>query len=308
MGAARGAAAPVLAAWLLVAGAPPAGSPAPSPRREAHGRYWPEASPDGREILYESPARGGPIHLAAADGTHERVLAPGTRAAWFPDGRRILAVVRRGSVDGLVILRRDGSAADTLPFTHARPLWRPRISPDGTRIVVGEPGPPSRPGLFRVLSLDGTPVRDLHPSARGEASEPTWSHDGRLAFVAFRRDRTGTIRSTDLYVMNADGTDEHRVATLPGGAQWITWSPDDRWIALQDDEEESGQIVVVEPATGTVRRIAPHVRPYLDETPSWSSDGHLYFQSDRGGTFAIYRMEPDGSGQTCLLGCSDEEP
>ena len=172
--------------------------------------------------------------------------------------------------------------------------------------MVGEVWPLPHPNVFHVIGLDGTRVRDLHPAAPGEAEEPTWSHDGRLAFVAMRRDSAGKVRSTDLYTMNADGTGERKIATLPGGAQWIAWSPDDRRIAPQDDRGKHGDIVVVEVATGAARRIAPHARPYLDETPSWSSDGRIYFQSDRGRTYAIYRMAPDGSGQRCVLGCAPE--
>ncbi len=309
----RSAAALALAASFVLSGpvatgfvrAPAAAAPGrPSRLAPQRGVFWPEVSPDGRHILYESPTRGGPIHIAEADGAHARVLAPGTRVAWFPDGQRILAVVKRGSKDGLVVLGPEGGASDTLAYTHASPLWRPRISPDGTRIVLGENGPGPHPNVFHVLRRDGTEVRDLHPSARGEVIEPTWSHDGRLAFVAVRRDSASDSSSTDLYTMNGDGTGERKIATMPGGAQWITWSPDDRRIALQDDRGQHGDIVVVDVATGDMRRIAPHTRPYLDETPSWSSDGHIYFQSDRTGTYAIYRMNPDGSGQRCLLGCA----
>ena len=291
-------------------GCGPAATPAARRGQQTppRGFYWPEASPDGRRILYLSPTRRGPIHIADADGGHARIVAPGTQPAWFPGGERILAVVRRGAKDGLVIVNLEGAPADTLPYTHAPPLWRPRLSPDGTRIVVGEIWPLPHPDVFHVIGVDGMRIRDIHPSARGEVIEPTWSHGGRLAFIASRRDTAGTIRSTTLYTMNANGTAERAIATLRGGAQWISWSPDDRRIALQVDTKERGEIAVVEVATGVVRRIAPHARPYFDETPSWSLDGHIYFQSDRTGTFALYRMNPDGSGQRCLLGCSKDGP
>jgi len=43
-----------------------------------------------------------------------------------------------------------------------------------------------------------------------------------------------------------------------------------------------------------------HDHPYLDETPSWSTDGWIYFQSNRTGDYAIYRMHADGSHQERL--------
>ena len=121
--------------------------------------------------------------------------------------------------------------------------------------------------------MDGTPLRDIHPDTPGELVEATWSHDGRLAFVALQHDTANAIHSTKLCVMNGDGSGERVVTTLPEAAQWVSWSPD---------------------------QITHHDHPYLDETPSWSSDGWIYFQSNRSGKYAIYRMHADGSGQEQL--------
>lgn len=280
-------------------------------QRPSCGAFWPEVSPDGQKILYLSPGRAGPIHVVKADGSDPHDVAPGTRAAWFPDGRQILAVARSETGDRLVVMNADGTDPDTLPLSHRPPLWRPRVSPDEKAIVFGDLSPEDRPGVFHIIALDGTRVRDIHPSAAGHPIEPTWSHDGRLAFVAFSKDSTGTIRSTTLYTMNGDGGEERAVATLPDAAQWISWSPDDRKIALQDDATRKdgkivdGKITVVDLATGAIHPITHHDRPYLDETPDWSPDGHIYFQSNRDGAYAIYRMNDDGSGQRRIAGCTE---
>ena len=47
-------------------------------------------------------------------------------------------------------------------------------------------------------------------------------------------------------------------------------------------------------------QITHHDHPYLDETPSWSPDGWIYFQSNRSGDYAIYRMHTDGTDQQRL--------
>lgn len=262
--------------------------------------YWPEVSPDGRHVLYVSPARGGPIHIMNADGSDSHLLARGTRAAWFPDGERIVVVARSKPESHLVIMRANGTAPDTIPRGFPPVLWRPRVSPDGKTVVFGNISP--RPGAFYFIALDGTELQTIHPDGAGQCEEPTWSHDGRLAYVCFERDSTEQIRSTTLHVMNADASGERTLARMNGGAQWISWSPNDRRIALQDDEvpRGDGHIVIVTVATGVIDTIAPHGRAYFDETPSWSSDGYIYFQSNRSGVYAIYRMHPDGSDQQRL--------
>lgn len=261
--------------------------------------YWPEVSPDGHRILFVSPKRGGPLYVMDDDGSNVHRVIAGTRAAWLPDGEHVLVVLRLADGPRIAVTDVAGTRVDTLPGTYESPLWRPRPSPGGDTLVFGSPSK----NVFHLVGRDGTAIRDIHPSAKGECSEPTWSHDGRIAFVAFRKDSTGEIRSTGLLTMASDGSGERLVATLPHAAQWISWSPDDREIALQDDdlEEHDGNILVVDVATGAVRRITHHDRPVLDETPSWSTDGRIYFQSNRSGAFAIYRMDTDGSDQERVL-------
>lgn len=264
--------------------------------------FWPEVSPDGRRVLFLSPSRGGPIYLMNADGSDSHQIAEGTRPSWFPDGKRIVAVARSETVEHLVVMKADGSEPDTLPTAYPRYVWRPRVSPDGKTIIVGDYWPTNAPNIFHLVKTDGTPLQDIHPNVPGELVEATWSHDGRLAFVAFSRDTVkGWPVSTKLYVMDGDGSNERAVVTLSNAAQWISWSPDDREVALQDEGKEGdGNILIVDITTGVVHRITHHDHPYLDETPSWSSDGWIYFQSNRTGRYTIYRMHADGSDQEQL--------
>jgi hypothetical protein len=264
--------------------------------------FWPEVSPDGSKVLFLSPSRSGPIYVMNADGSESHRVAEGTRPSWFPDGRRIVAVIRSKAVEQLVEMNIDGTDPDTLPTAYPHYIWRPRVSPDGRTIVVGNYWPTDDPNVFHIVRIDGTPVRAIHPSAPGELVEATWSHDGRLAFVAFLHDTASDWPvSTKLYVINGDGSGQRAIAMLPDAAQWISWSPDDREIAMQDEGKNGdGNILIVDVTTGVVRRITHHDHPFLDETPSWSPDGWIYFQSNRIGGYAIYRMHTDGSDQERL--------
>jgi TolB protein len=81
-------------------------------------------------------------------------------------------------------------------------------------------------GIY-VIRPDGT---GLHPLWQGKRTptELTWSPDGRkLAFGASARWGTS---GGGIWVMNADGSDPVRVASVP--AESLTWSPDGRRIAF----------------------------------------------------------------------------
>jgi Tol biopolymer transport system component len=55
-------------------------------------------------------------------------------------------------------------------------------------------------------------------------------------------------------------------------------------------------IWVIDVASGSATRLAPHAAPRLDETPSWFPDGkRLAFQSDRTGRMEIWTMKTDGT-------------
>jgi TolB protein len=60
-------------------------------------------------------------------------------------------------------------------------------------------------------------------------SEPAWSPDGQhIAFAGSRNLKSGGYLTTDLFVMNADGSGLRRLAKLPGDEHDPDWSPDGR--------------------------------------------------------------------------------
>jgi TolB protein len=81
-----------------------------------------------------------------------------------------------------------------------------------------------------VMNADGSGQRRLTRNAAADAS-PAWSPDGRK--IAFVRNRGAPcyapvcLSNSGIYVMNADGTGQRRLARNAG---WV-WSPDGREIA-----------------------------------------------------------------------------
>ena len=267
---------------------------------------WPEVSPDGAHLLYQRPgAPGDPaqdVRLMAPDGSGDRHVADGEQAIWLADGRILFIAHAPGDAKGvtrLAIMNVDGTARHEVRVEAE--VWRPNPSPDGSAIAFGR----FNGGPMSVIKADGTGLRVLPVSVPGFTTEPTWSHDGRIAFVAWhRRFRwiPKLIDSTTLYVANADGSAPRAIVTLADQAQWISWSLDDQRIALQVDRGVGdGHIAIVDVASGTVRRIHPASGTRLDETPSWSRDGALYIQGLADGHIDVYRLNMENATRELVV-------
>jgi len=95
---------------------------------------------------------------------------------------------------------------------------------------------------------------------------PVWSSDGkRIAFVS---DRDG---DWEIYVMNADGTDQRRLTRSPGTDRAPAWSPDGSRIAFESDRGGDFDIYVIG-SDGADERLLVD-RSGNDLEPRWSPDG-----------------------------------
>ncbi len=131
----------------------------------------------------------------------------------------------------------------------------------------------------------------------------TWSPDG--ARVAFSK-RDERDRS-DIYAMDADGTQRRNLTQHPESDTSPVWSPDGSQIAFVSTRHDGhSKDVFAMNADGTNVRNLTRL-PTLDMQPDWSPDGtRIAFTSVRdrfaGGDAVaeIYTMEPDGSDQRRL--------
>jgi Tol biopolymer transport system component len=261
----------------------------------------------GRSLLFScygdsTPDASNSDLYVASGGPQLRRLTSGwawdIQPEWSPDGSRIaFASTIHGNVD-IFVMNADGSGLRQLthdPGRDTSPAW----SPDGSRIAYERIGADG--SSIEVMNADGSGARQLTP---GDSLDlhPAWSPDGtRIAYYSFRDG------NSDIFVMNADGSGPVRLTDDPALEADPAWSPDGTRIVYSSQ--------------GGLRR-SPYGDPWEGDLwvmnadgshqtrilsgggfqPTWSPDGGLIaFASDRGGSFSIWVVRPDGSGLVRLV-------
>ena len=239
------------------------------------------------------------IFVMSSNGAYQRQLVPegsGWGAVWSPDGTRIAFTGEHASETTSRIFVVDpyyGNEAQDLGIGYS-PVW----SPDGmeiafTRAVDGGDD------LF-VMNSDGSDRRQL-THADGNDRNPAWSPDGeRIAFDSERdADLSEETPDSDIYVMNADGSDRRRLTD--GGVRNYrpVWSPDGVRIAYTTHEWRYFYIYSIN-ADGSDRQRLTYTSD--DRDPVWSPDGwSIAFTSDREGNYLSLVTEIDGTDQSRVV-------
>ena len=276
-----------------------------SPLPPVHNGSLPVVSPDGSLIAFTSN-RGGTddVFVISTNGRNERQLTNTRESegnlAWTASGKQILFSVFKDDTSRLYGIDPDGKNQRELASVPGR---APTLSPDGQRLLYMA-GTWTATRLM-VSALDGTNAKQITDGS-SIAWNNHWSPDGKLIAFTGRNDPKGELA---VFVMNADGSSRRQVTHIPaeeGGAQWPVWSTDGRRLAIQVNnrtQKNSAHIWIVDVATGEAQKIAAHVQPYLDETPSWFPDGkRIAFQSNRTGKMEVWVMNADGSAVKQVTG------
>jgi Tol biopolymer transport system component/DNA-binding winged helix-turn-helix (wHTH) protein len=276
---------------------------------EAYPGCW---SRDGTQIYFSSD-RFGKDNIFRLDvepfETHELLSdALDLRFPHYsPDGAKVVFQAQADDLTGeLRVLDVNTQNAWPIIKTHSIDGY-PKFSPDGNSILfqdrLGDNSEIcliSSDGSGEVQNLTNNPARDVVPS---------WSPDGSR--ITFTSNRDGKRDMSQIYVMNADGSNQYRIYYSSALNAYPTWSPDGKRIAFANDKEDGRtgnfEIFTIEPET-TEPEMRLTFRRHYDISPAYSPDGNrIAFVSNLDGNSEIYLMSADGSGLLRLTRSTAED-
>jgi Tol biopolymer transport system component len=133
---------------------------------------------------------------------------------------------------------------------------------------------------FEIWSMnaDGSDLKQL-TNRPGEDREPVWSPDGtKIAFVSYGKDTSIPVAervvgsSSDIFVMNPDGTGITNLTKTSGFDDEPAWSPDGLKIAWRTNRANNDAEVFVMNADGSNQaQLTNHAG--VDDEPAFSPDG-----------------------------------
>jgi Tol biopolymer transport system component len=201
--------------------------------------------------------------------TANSVDVPVYREALSPDGKLLVYTDPRG------LFLREIAREDSHQLNLSENVKAHSVSwfPDGSHLLVGGvAGEGESSSLWNVSILGGTPRKLKEGSESG-----TVSPDGtKIAFL--KGDEK--FNSSQLWLMNADGTQERKLYDIAGFSNSLTWSPGGRRIAYLKatywpGDNEEVEIESYDFATGKTKRVYSDFR--LQGGLSWNRDGRLFF-------------------------------
>lgn len=249
---------------------------------------FPDFSPNGDRIAFCSNRAGNwDIFVMDRDGRNVTAITSGTghdlHPSFSPDGRKLAFCRIGGRSDLWEIWTADLQTGEqTMVGFGVFPDWSPRMDKN----VIAFQRARQRGGRWfslwtLELSPDGEPtnVTEVAMSTNAALVAPAWSPDGtRLAFATVvdpdvgMPDTDAAIGRQDIWTVNADGTDRHRITDGKGTYATPFWASDGRvyfisdrggmesvWSAKADGLNFSTAAIDVRPAPRSGNTIAPLV-------------------------------------------------
>ena len=178
----------------------------------------------------------------------------------------------------------------TATLVHqADTVWEaPNWSRDGTFLLANSDGK-----LFRIPIQGGSPqALALDPSLRCN-NDHDFSPDGKLIAISAS---SPTSKQSQVYVANADGSNA-RLVVSAAPSYFHGWSPDGKYLSFVANRDKKQYDLYRVLAAGGAEEQQLTSDPANDDGTDYAPDGKwIYFNSERGGGWNIWRMPADGAG------------
>ena len=257
-------------------------------------------SNNGDNVITLSITDGG---LGDLDNTvNGQIVDPGGIGITFTlDGAIVFETTRDGN-DEIYIMDTFGSGKINLSNNPATDE-RPKLSPDGTKIVFQSDRDNPGSGIFEiyVMDVDGSNPTNISNDLASNDREAFWSPDGTQIVFVSNTNALGTNSDGDLelFMMDSDGNNLVQLTFNDEPEYDPSWSPDGTKIVygseFEQPSEDDGEIfwIGVDSNGATTNPIQLTTNTAFEFQPRWepNSEGIVYI-SNFGGGQDIWRKSP----------------
>jgi Tol biopolymer transport system component len=218
-------------------------------------------------VTYRKKDGTNEIYLMDRTGQNRRKILEDVslgRVAWSPDDTKLAFMRSRNGVNQIFLQTLDDSDAVQLT-TGAEQKDDPAFTADGESIVYWRITGKVRQIFELNVAAPKEPGRRIVGPDNGPANDPMPSPDGKT--LLYTREADAKVTTSDIWLINMDGTGARRLTSDPAREMDATWSPDGTWFAYVRGAYERPTVVAMRPdGTGETLLTKPGQR---EGHPCW---------------------------------------